>query len=158
MKNIVNHLYQRGHCLAGMVERWVAPAIDLAARCYVGSVFFKSGLAKIDNWDGTLSLFEDEYHVPVLPPHVAAYMGAAGELFFPVLLVLGLGGRLGALGLSAVNVMAVVSYYDVLSKNDSLITNHLCWGIVLALLFAHGPGKLSADYLIGRRWPGACKA
>lgn len=153
MNALLSHLYLRCHCLAGMVDRWVAPVVDLAARLYIARVFFLSGLTKINDWDTTIALFTDEYHVPVLPPALAAFMGAAGELCFPVLLVLGLGGRLGALGLSFVNVMAVVSYYHVLSQNDALITNHFVWGMVLALLFAHGPGKLSLDALISRRWP-----
>jgi putative oxidoreductase len=153
MNSSLNYLRSRGHCIVGMIDRWVAPVITLAARLYVARVFFLSGLTKINDWDTTIALFTDEYHVPVLPPALAAFMGAAGELSFPVLLVLGLGGRLGALGLSMVNVMAVVSYYYVLSQNDSLITNHLCWGIILALLFAHGPGKLSLDAWITKRWP-----
>jgi putative oxidoreductase len=152
MKNLLSHLFQRGQCAAMLIERWVAPLVDLAARLYIARVFFLSGLTKIADWDTTLALFTDEYHVPVLPPAIAAFMGAAGELAFPVLLVLGLGGRLGALGLTFVNIMAVVSYYHVLSQNDALLTHHLVWGMVLALLFAHGPGRLSLDAWLKHRF------
>ncbi len=59
-----------------------APAL-LAARVFVGMVFFRSGLTKIADWETTLFLFTDEYHVPLLPPYVAAVAGTFGELFFP---------------------------------------------------------------------------
>ena len=66
-----------------------SPAL-LAARLYVSSVFLKSGYLKLSSWESTLGLFRDEYHVPLLPSDIAAVTGTAGELFFPVLLVLGL--------------------------------------------------------------------
>ena len=64
----------------------------LAARLYVAQVFFSAGLTKLRDWDTTLALFADEYHVPLLPPAVAAVAGTAGELVLPLLLALGLGG------------------------------------------------------------------
>src|SRR5450755_5193251 len=82
----------------------------LGARLYVSWQFLKSGYLKITSWDSTLYLFENEYHTPVLSPHVAAIAGTFGELFFPTLLVVGLFGRLSAIGLFAVNAMAVISY------------------------------------------------
>jgi len=85
----------------------------LGTRLWVAWQFMKSGLLKVQDWGTTLQLFQDEYHVPLLPPHVAAVAGATGELLFPTLLILGLGTRYAALGLSAVNVMAVVSYSQV---------------------------------------------
>ena len=62
-----------------------APA-TLAARIFVGMAFFRSGLTKIADWETTLALFADEYHVPLLSPELAAVMGTAGELVLPVLL------------------------------------------------------------------------
>ena len=46
-----------------------------------------SGLTKIRDWAITLALLQDEYHLPLLPPELAAYMSMAGELGLPVLLV-----------------------------------------------------------------------
>ena len=89
------------------------PVAALLDRLYVDQVFFLSGLTKIRDWDITLSLFMDEYKVPLLPPALAAMMGTAGELVLPVLLVLGLGGRFAAVGLSVVNVVAVVSLAEI---------------------------------------------
>lgn len=44
-------------------------------------------------------LFENEYHVPVLPPHVAAYMAAGLELSGSILILMGLATRLSVLAL-----------------------------------------------------------
>src|SRR5713101_4215197 len=85
----------------------------LGARWYVSWQFLKSGYLKITSWDSTLYLFQSEYHTPLLPPHIAAVTGTFGELFFPTLLVMGFANRFGALGLFAVNAMAVISYRQV---------------------------------------------
>lgn len=130
-----------------LADRLQAP-VALLVRLYLANVFFKSGLTKLQDWETTLLLFTDEYHVPLLPPAWAAVAGAGGELFFPVLLALGLVGRIGALGLFFVNAMAVVSYYHGL--NEATLTHHLLWGGLLAMLLAHGPGCWSADALLCR--------
>ena len=125
------------------------PAAALAARIYVGQVFFLSGLTKLRDWDTTVALFTDEYKVPLLSPSLAAFMGTAGELVLPVLLVLGLGGRLAALGLSAVNVVAVLSLPDM---PDAAFQLHVFWGSLLAALAIYGPGRWSVDCWLHRRW------
>ncbi|HEU0204348.1 MAG TPA: DoxX family protein, partial [Burkholderiaceae bacterium] len=70
---------------------FLAPVIDLTVRLWVAAVFFKSGLTKIQSWDTTLLLFENEYQVPFLSPETAALLGTGAELVLPVLLALGLG-------------------------------------------------------------------
>jgi putative oxidoreductase len=124
------------------------PAAALAARVYVGQVFFLSGLTKIRDWDTTLLLFTEEYHVPLLPPAVSAVMGTAGELALPVLLVLGLAGRFSALGLSVVNVVAVLSLSEIA---PAAFQQHLTWGALLAALALFGPGRWSLDHWLGGR-------
>jgi putative oxidoreductase len=119
-----------------------SPAVDLAIRLYIAWVFFKSGLLKIQSWESTLALFEYEFAVPLLSPAVAAYLGTATELGLPVLLALGLAGRFAALALFAFNVIAVISYPDL---SDVGRQHHLYWGLLLAMLAVHGPGRLSAD-------------
>lgn len=118
------------------------PAAQLAARVYVGKAFFLSGLTKIRDWETTVALFQDEYHVPLLSPPLAAAMGTAGELVLPVLLVLGLFGRFGALGLSVVNVVAVLSLAEIA---PAALAQHELWGVLLAGLVLWGPGKWSLD-------------
>jgi len=118
------------------------PAAQLAARLYVGQVFFLSGLTKIQNWDTTLLLFTEDYKVPLLPPQLAAVAGTGGELVLPVLLVLGLGGRFAALGLSVVNVMAVLSLSDIA---PAAFQQHVFWGSLLLGLVLWGPGRWSLE-------------
>ncbi len=92
----------------------LAAPLALLTRIHVGWVFVKSGWLKLSDWDSTLFLFREEYRVPLLPPDLAAVAGTTGELLFGLLVIGGLFGRLGALGLQAVNVLAVVSYAHVL--------------------------------------------
>lgn len=123
------------------------PAAALAARIHIAQVFFLSGLTKIRDWETTLALFADEYKVPLLPPALAAPLGTAGELVLPVLLVLGLGGRFAALGLSVVNAVAVLSLQEVA---PAALQQHVFWGALLAGLAIYGPGKWSLERLV---WP-----
>ncbi len=118
------------------------PLACLLARLYVAQVFFASGLTKLRDWDITLALFTDEYKVPLLPPEIAAPLGTAGELGLPVLLVLGLGGRFAALGLSVVNAVAVVSLMEVA---PAALQQHITWAVLLAALALFGPGAWSVD-------------
>ncbi len=123
------------------------PVAALAARLYVAQVFFMSGLTKIRDWDTTLALFMDEYKVPFLSPAVAAAMGTAGELALPVLLAVGIGSRFAALGLSVVNVVAVLSLAEIA---PAAFQQHVLWGTLLAGVAIYGPGRFSLDHLITR--------
>jgi len=124
------------------------PLALLAARLYVARVFFLSGLTKIQDWEITLALFADEYHVPLLPTELAAYLGTGGELVLPVLLVLGLFGRFAALGLFVVNAVAVLSLGEIAPAAQQ---QHQFWGSLLIGLLLWGPGKWSLDaWLVSR--------
>jgi putative oxidoreductase len=129
------------------------PLFLLATRWYVSWQFLKSGWLKVTSWESTLELFRDEYHVPLLPPHIAAITGAFGELFFPTLLVLGIGGRIGALGLFAVNAMAVISYRQVLLADgfEAALAQHVLWGFMLLVIALFGNGGIALDRLIAGR-------
>ncbi len=120
----------------------------LATRLYVSWVFLQSGYLKLTSWDATLSLFQDEYYVPLLPPAVAAVAGTGGELLFPLLLIVGLWSRLSALGLSAVNAMAVVSYYHVIGGEgfEAALGQHVLWAVLAAAVALFGPGKFALDH------------
>ncbi len=128
---------------------WLAPVADLTLRLWVAWVFFKSGLVKIQSWDSTVALFIYEYSVPLLPPELAAYLGTFVELCFPVLLALGLAGRVSAALLFVFNIIAVVSYP---SLNAAGIEQHQVWGVMLLVSLLHGPGRLSLDQWIARRF------
>lgn len=128
------------------------PLAQLAARWYLAGVFFRSGLTKIHDWDSTLALFANEYHVPLLHPVLAAWMGTCAELALPVLLLFGLGGRFAAAGLFILNLVAVLSLPEVA---DAALQQHVFWGSLLGGLLLWGPGGLSLDRLVApalRRW------
>jgi putative oxidoreductase len=131
------------------VEAWPQALGLLAARLYLFDVFFKSGLTKIKDWDATLFLFNEEYHVPVLPPELAAWMGTGGELTFSVLLALGLVSRPAAVGLFVVNAMAAISYPDLA---PAALKDHYLWGVLAVVLALFGAGRLSVDAVVWRRW------
>jgi putative oxidoreductase len=127
--------------------------IALGTRWYVSWQFLKSGWLKVSDWSGTLDLFRHEYHVPLLPPVLAAVTGAFGELFFSILLVLGVAGRVGPLGLFAVNLMAVISYRQVLLAEgyEAALGQHILWGFMLAMLAVYGLGSITVDRLVVSR-------
>lgn len=127
---------------------FLSPAVDLAARLWLADVFWKSGLTKIAGWQTTQMLFTFEYHVPLLPPNAAAALAASVELGGSALLALGLASRFGTAALFVLNFTAVISYPDL---SESGLRDHIFWGILLTLLFFHGPGKLSVDHWLRRK-------
>lgn len=125
----------------------------LGFRLYVAYIFFMSGLQKLSTWNdeyGVMYLFREEYNVPLLNPEVAAYLATAGELFLPIVLVLGVGTRFFAIALSILNVVAVVSYYETLAKVGQ-VTPHIFWGACLLTNIVFGAGFFSVDHWLKSR-------
>jgi putative oxidoreductase len=132
---------------AHLLDR-LQPLFALAMRFYVAKVFIASGLLKFQRWDSTLALFENEYHVPLLSPQVAAVLGTAVELGLPVLLALGIGTRAAALALFVFNIIAVISYPDL---SDAGLKDHYLWGALMLVIAVYGPGRFSVDRSIAGR-------
>ncbi|MET3666967.1 DoxX family protein [Caulobacter sp. 1776] len=120
--------------------------LTLVARLGVAAVFFQSGRTKVDGilhiTDGTYSLFESEYHVPLLPPVVAAHAATYSEHLFSILLVLGLFTRLSALAFLGMTTVIEIFVYP-----DAWPT-HLSWAGLLLFLIARGGGKFSVDRVL----------
>jgi len=127
----------------------------LVLRCMLAWIFFKSGLLKIQSWDSTLLLFEYEYAVPLLTPHIAAIAGTAAELILPPLLAFGLLTRPVALALFLFNIVAWISYPDLSPAGSK---EHQTWALGLLVLLFGGAGALSCDFLLRHRWPGSTRA
>lgn len=136
---------------------FLSPLFDLVIRLWVAKVFFESGLTKIQSWSSTLALFEYEYEVPLLPPSLAAILGTAAELGLPVLIALGLATRLSALALFLFNIGAVYAYGSFLFSAEGAagLQQHILWGVAIATILFHGPGKLSLDHLVAQRFGGS---
>lgn len=120
----------------------------LVARLGIAAVFFQSGRTKVEGWltitDSTYYLFETDYKLPFVPPHLAAHMATYSEHLFPILLFLGLGTRFGALGLLGMTTVIEVFVYP-----DAWPT-HLSWAALLLPLIAKGGGAISLDRLLRR--------
>jgi len=128
---------------------WITPVAALIARCWVGYVFLKSGLLKLEHWQSTVMLFTYEFQVPLLPPDIAAVLGTCAEITLPIFVILGLGSRLLVALLFLFNVIAVISYPHLWTPDglDGLF-QHINWGVILLLLMCFGTGKWSLDQLL----------
>ena len=135
-------LIARLDSLRTTASRFPLSLIEFGMRLAVGATFFRSGMNKLQSFDTAITLFRDEYRLPLLPPEIAAYMGTTVELTAPVLLVLGLCARAGAAALMA---MALTIQFLVYPENWP---EHLMWISILAYVLSRGAGKLSIDRLI----------
>jgi putative oxidoreductase len=145
-----------GSGLVGIVQRILAALdripfwlIALAARIFPAAVFWQSGQTKVAGWHlkpSAIALFQNEYQLPILDPMVAASLSAIGEHLLPILLALGLATRFAALGLLFMTAVIEIFVYP-----DAWPT-HGVWATCFFLLIARGPGEISLDYLIARRF------
>lgn len=123
--------------------------LALVLRLGVAAVFFQSGRTKVEGLltlkPETYFLFSEEYHVPLLPPPVAAHLAAYAEHLFPILLVLGLATRF-----SAAALLGMVLVIQTFVYPDAWPT-HLSWAGPLLYLIGRGPGALSLDRLLSRQ-------
>lgn len=127
------------------ISPWAQDLSLLLQRLLLVRIFFESGLVKLENWEGTVQLFQDEYKVPLLAPEFAAYSAAFFELSCPVLLAIGLTTRAAILPLLAMTAVIQFTY-------DQNIA-HFFWAALLFNLFAYGAGRWSLDhYLIKKFW------
>ncbi len=146
-----------------IVERIPNTLLAFVARFSIAAVFWKSGQTKIQGFaidivnleftlgwprlsDSVVDLFRDEYQLPLIPPEIAATMAATAEHLFPILILLGLATRLSALALLGMTMTIQLFVYP-----DAYPT-HGTWAAVLLYLMVHGPGKLSLDHWIARRY------
>jgi len=91
-------------------------------------------------------MFETDSALPFLPPVPAAFMAVAIEDTTPILLVLGLLTRAAALMLLGMTTVIEVFVYP------EAWPTHIQWAAMLFVLLARGPGTLSLDWLIRRRF------
>lgn len=138
-------------------------AIALLARFSIAMTFWVSGQTKIEGlvldpiggnielgWprlsDSALELFHSEYALPVIAPELAATMAATAEHVLPLLLLLGLASRLSAFGLLVMTLVIQIFVYPLAYPTHGL------WAALLLYLMARGPGSISLDHLLARRF------
>lgn len=123
--------------------------VAFIARVSIAGVFWRSGQTKLEGWhvsETAVALFQDEYRLPLVDPALAAHLATFAEHFFPVLLVVGLASRFAAAALLVMTLVIQIFVYP-----DAWPT-HGTWAACLLLILARGPGVLSADHLIARRF------
>jgi putative oxidoreductase len=128
--------------------------VQLVARLALAVPFWRSGILKWNGFltlsDTAVTLFSDEFmlHLPGGPYHfpapaAAAFLSGTGEILFPVLLVLGLGTRLAALGLLFMTAVVEITVPDGWPI-------HLTWAAIALSIIAWGSGRISIDHLARR--------
>ncbi|MBI6909528.1 DoxX family protein [Pseudomonas palleroniana] len=149
--------------LIAIFEKIPYSVIAFLARFSIAAVFWKSGQTKVEGFAidlisgtfqlgeprlaaSTLPLFRSEYHVPLLSPEVAAHMAAFAEHFFPALILVGVATRFSALALIGMTLVIQLFVYP------EAYPTHGTWIAILLLLVAQGPGRLSIDHWIARRY------
>ena len=136
--------------LVGRVLLWLDAvpysALAIPLRLALATIFWNSAMTKLANWDTAVSLFAEEYKLPLLPPELAAYLAVSIELTTPVLLVLGLLTRPAALVLLSMTTVIEIFVYP------QAWPTHIQWAAMLLVLLCRGPGKLSLDQLLHNRF------
>ena len=127
------------------LERVPYALLALPMRFAIATVFWNSAMTKLANWDAAVTLFVEEYRVPVLPPDVAATMAVSIELLTPVLMVLGLFTRPAAVVLLGMTTVIEVFVYP------QAWPTHLQWAAMLLVLLCRGAGAVSLDALVWKR-------
>lgn len=131
--------------------------ITLLTRLAIGNVFWRSVQTKISGWEffeqsfqfynlgsNAITLFRYEYKVPLLPYTQAAYAATFAEFFFSIMLILGLGTRIAALGLLGVTAVIQIFVYP------DAWPIHILWFVGLLYLLKHGGGRVALEKLWGK--------
>ncbi len=121
--------------------------VALVARLALAQVFWSSAQTHLANWQTTLYLFANSYHVPLLPPVLAANLAVVVEVAAPPLLVLGLATRFVGLVLFGMTMVIEIFVYP------QAWPTHIQWAAMMLVLMAQGGGMLSLDAALGR-WLG----
>ena len=132
----------------------------LALRLFAAYEFGEAGLAKWrgENWFADI---RDAFPFPfdLLPAGLSWNLAMGAELVVPVLLVLGLLTRLGALALM---VLTAVAWYAVHAGNGYNVCDNgykmaLIYIVVLIPILLQGAGCLSMDALLKKRFCPKCR-
>ncbi|WP_417620635.1 DoxX family protein [Parasphingorhabdus sp.] len=143
--------------LVRMASGVVPEAIALLfTRVALAGIFWRSARTKVEegSWltikDTTFFQFSDApfNQVPIFNGQLGAYVTTYMEHFLPVLLVLGLATRFGALGILG---MTLVIQTFVFPEMAVWWQTHILWVAMAMVLIVRGGGLFSLDRLIGHR-------
>ena len=133
--------------------------IALLARFAMFRIFFDSGQTKISGIEVAFSykiptgmasktyyLFEQIYNLPLISPVLAAWLSATAELTLSVMLLVGFGARYAAFGLLIMTAVIEIFVFP------NLYITHALWAVALLYIMVNGPGFLSIDSFIRKRY------
>jgi putative oxidoreductase len=177
MQTAIKRMTGLHRCLFGALEaRTDGWFIGLSARLWFAAIllpyYFNSAMTKVAGSFPSAGAFAqivpsiaDQYlydtaAIPFFPWHIIVIAGILAEFVLPVLIVLGLFTRLGALGM--IGFVAVQTVVDITAHGaaagalfdgqpDQLIDQRMLWVFVLLMLAIKGAGKFSLDHVLGRR-------
>jgi putative oxidoreductase len=142
----VVRIVQTGIAALDCIPYWF---LAFAARVFPAAVFWQSGQTKVAGWHlkpSAIALFANEYQLPLIDPTIAAHLSAFTEHVFPILLVIGLASRFSALALLCMTAVIEIFVYP------GAWPTHGVWATCFLLVIARGPGWLSLDHLIARKY------
>jgi putative oxidoreductase len=122
--------------------------LSILGRFAVGLVFWNSARTKVQGWDlfgvneNTLTLFQEEYKLPIISPEFAALLAQLSEHIFSVLIIIGLATRFSALALLGMTLVIEIFVYP-----EAYVV-HGTWAAILIMLIKFGPGKISLDQIV----------
>jgi putative oxidoreductase len=130
--------------------RWLAP---LVGRLSVGLLFVSTGWGKVHSLAKVTAFF---VKLGIPAPGLNAVVVGYSELICGSLLVVGLCTRLATLPLIVSMVVAILTakLSDIHDLFDLVGADEFTYLCVLVMLFIIGPGLLSADEVLVRRWFG----
>ena len=138
-----------------VLGEWLAP---LGLRWLLAYEFWESGIEKWrgENWFMDI---QDQFPFPfnVVPPEISWQLATWSELMAPVALVLGLGTRFAS---AALLILTAVAWASVHAGNGYNVCDNgfklpLIYLVMFIPLLLSGPGKLSLDHWIVRRFANA---
>jgi len=169
--SLIIHLHQS---FAGLCRRYFEDLSLLVLRLVGAKVFLESGLTKWSGWfdfdEQKYDLFLYEFFCPdpirpgallLCSQETLDYVGGSmtvdiietlalvagvAETLLPVLLILGLFTRLGALGLLSLTMFIQLAVFP---SWDHWWNPAVWWAVVMFALLARGPGIFSVDRLVG---------
>jgi putative oxidoreductase len=147
-----SNFVRRGLGFVDGIGAWLP---NLAIRWLLAYEFWESGLVKLrgENW---FMEIQDQFPFPfnIVPPQISWQLATWTELAGPVMLVLGLGTRFAS---AALVILTIVAWASVHAGNGYNVCNNgyqlpLMYLVLFLPLLFQGPGKLSADYWIRKRY------
>ncbi|MEN9215062.1 MAG: DoxX family protein [Gloeomargarita sp. DG02_4_bins_56] len=138
--------------LAGLLRsdwtpRWGQQAVWLVLRMVAGGVMIHNGLDKLVDIPGFAEAYVQVIGLPF--PILLSYVAAYTEIVGSILLILGLGSRLAALGLLATMAVAIFHHVKVAGFSIPYLELSSLYAACFLFFVVNGAGLISLDQWLG---------